>query len=453
MASFRTTPEQAAIIETNEPRFIVRAAAGSGKTFVLVQRYLRHVLDEGCDPRSVLAFTFTAKAAAEMRRRVVEQLRDREEPELAQAVETGPISTIHAFCERLLRENALEAGLDPDFEIASEADAAEMQRMAVRDVLTSADGAVSDEALNLIGELTGRMEYGSTGPYDFLETAVFQLLDAFRGAGLNPGDLEASEGGTSALIRIWHGHIAATLAPESAKRLAPVLGLPGFYPAAIELSRTPVTEGGFHRPAWLKDGVPSAEPTGARHAAALGELASAAWQQLESRMFEQRHLDFAALERRAVRLLDESEPTLRRVKATYRHVLVDEAQDLNPTQHRLIDRIDPTSLMLVGDGQQSIYGFRQADLSTFERKADELRSWDLSKNHRSTDPVLRFIDIVAGSVWPAAYKSMLEAAPFDLDAPSSPRLTPISTECRVVAKWQELRRTQRRSLDSGDGPG
>ncbi|MHB8635240.1 MAG: UvrD-helicase domain-containing protein [Fimbriimonadaceae bacterium] len=458
MRSFTATDEQTAIIETDEPRFMVRAAAGSGKTFVIVRRYLRHILDEGCDPRSVLAFTFTAKAAAEMRKRVVDELRDRGEPELAQAVETGPISTIHSFCERLLRENAIEAGLDPEFEIATEADSAEMQRAAVRQVLTSADSEVSPEAVELVGELTGRIEYGSSGPYDFLESAVLQVLGAFRSAGLNPSDLDVPEGNSGVLIRRWHAHICKTLPPALADALRPHLGLPSFYAHAIELCRTSVAAGGFPRPPWLKDGVPTAEPLGARHAAALGELASAAWQHLEERMFEARHLDFAALERRAVRLLGQSEPTLRRLNATYRHVLVDEAQDLNPMQHRLIEKIDPQSLMLVGDGQQSIYGFRQADLATFERKADELRGWDLSRNHRSADAVLRFVDTVATSLWSSAYKPMLPPPQFDLDEPNKPAeadfdgvelwLSGRATAERNAARWV-------RSLvgDEGEAPG
>src|SRR5579871_70083 len=241
MADFTATSEQTAIIETDEPRFIVRAAAGSGKTYVLVQRYLRHVLDDGCDPRSILAFTYTTKAAAEMRLRVVQELRKRDRPDLAQAVETGPISTIHSFCERLLRENALEAGIDPDFQIASEADASEMQRAAIRQVLTSTDGVLSDGALSLIGELTGRMEFRSTGPYDFLESAVFKVLLDFRSAGLDPSHLEAPDGDPDRLIRTWHGHILASLQPEVARKLEPLAGTPGFYPAAIELSRRPVS--------------------------------------------------------------------------------------------------------------------------------------------------------------------------------------------------------------------
>lgn len=413
MADFRITTQQAEIIATDEPRFIVRAAAGSGKTFVLVQRYLRHVLDENCDPRSVLAFTFTAKAAAEMRTRVVERLRERNRPELAQAVETGPISTIHAFCERLLRENALEAGLDPEFTIATEADSAEMQRLAVREVLTLPDGHLSTEASALIGELTGKMEYGSTGPYDFLEKAVYQVLGDFRGSGLSPSDLEAN---ADDLPAMWHQHMLRNLPAEFGERLATVIGKPGFYPALQEHARAL----GITRPGWLKDSASSMEPTAAHHVAALGELAATAWLKLEAHMAERRHLDFAALERRAVRLLMESEPTATRARRTYRHVLVDEAQDLNPTQHRLIDAIAPISLMLVGDGQQSIYGFRQADLSTFERKANELRSWHLSKNHRSTDPILRFVDTVATSIWREKYTPMLGPQALDLDAPSLP---------------------------------
>ena len=89
------------------------------------------------------------------------------------------------------------------------------------------------------------------------------------------------------------------------------------------------------------DSVPAAEASSARHAMALAQLATdglATDGGLDGDT-ERQHLDFlAALERGAVRLLNSSEPTLARVKATYKYVFVDEAQDLNPTQHRLIDR-------------------------------------------------------------------------------------------------------------------
>lgn len=114
------TKEQQAVIDAPESAFTVIAAAGAGKTFVLVERYLRHVEDEGLGADQILTITFTKKAAAEMKSRIVGRLRTKGLFDQAQVAETGPIQTIHSFCERLLRENALEAGLDPQFEIMSE---------------------------------------------------------------------------------------------------------------------------------------------------------------------------------------------------------------------------------------------------------------------------------------------------------------------------------------------
>src|SRR5207302_1377441 len=97
------------------------AAAGSGKTRVLVERYLKHIIVDGFRADDILTITFTRKAAAEMKRRIVDRLTGSGLSDQAQIAETGPIQTIHGFCERFLRENAIAAGLDPDFDVLSEA--------------------------------------------------------------------------------------------------------------------------------------------------------------------------------------------------------------------------------------------------------------------------------------------------------------------------------------------
>jgi ATP-dependent helicase/nuclease subunit A len=125
-----TLPDAAARARAVDPthNVVLEASAGTGKTHVLVDRYL-NLLSQGVEPTNILAITFTRKAAAEMRARIVNELRKRADAagqdqqlwrDMRDRSGDVDISTIDAFCLSLLREFPLEANLDPGFEMADE---------------------------------------------------------------------------------------------------------------------------------------------------------------------------------------------------------------------------------------------------------------------------------------------------------------------------------------------
>src|ERR1700759_772006 len=117
------TEEQRYAIDRREGDLLLDAAAGSGKTSVLVERFVRSVLEDGVAVEAILTITFTEKAAAEMRDRIRARLRALGAADVARATEGAFISTIHGFCARVLRAHALAAGLDPLFVVLDAQDA------------------------------------------------------------------------------------------------------------------------------------------------------------------------------------------------------------------------------------------------------------------------------------------------------------------------------------------
>ncbi len=126
----------------------VTAGAGSGKTAVLVHRYVKILLETDLHPSQVVAITFTRKAAAELKQRIVTELEARLQQEPSntklESIKTGmlsaQISTIHSFCARILREYPVEAGVDAGF---SELQGIQ-QRLVLREVIDSTLGEIAD---------------------------------------------------------------------------------------------------------------------------------------------------------------------------------------------------------------------------------------------------------------------------------------------------------------------
>lgn len=432
MSRAQLSEEQRAVVQSGDARFTVTAAAGAGKTFVLVERYLRHVVEEGLRPDEILTITFTKKAAAVMKRRIVDRLRDSGLDSEAQIAETGPIQTIHSFCERLLRENALEAGVDPTFEIMTESQSSQLVSACVREALAS---SLDDEpqAEALVASLTGkRPGFGpNRSPYGILEEAVQKVLRELRGGGIEADKIRAFHANPRALREKWEEVLVAELSPSVKEHFdASLIGpLSDRMTAAFKAA-------GQKAPPWLKGKWdPEAEAEALDQTCGLVQLACEAWWRVEREMNATQVLDFMALEERAVGLLARSKATRERLKRQIRVVMVDEAQDLNPVQYRLIQLLGADRLMQVGDAQQSIYGFRQADVELFQAQAgtDRLR---LSRNYRSQPGILTFVDFIFASLWRNEYVAMSGG----VDTSAAMDFDNVTTrDCSGVEVWRQAR--------------
>lgn len=146
MAKTQWTPQQKQAIEAETGSLLVAAAAGSGKTSVLVERIVRKLTDETdpCPPGALLVVTFTNAAAAEMRARIFARIREKtaEEPERAAFFRTllgrlgeMQVSTMDAFCMQLVREHFNDCGAAPDFDILDEGEETALKNAAVREVI------------------------------------------------------------------------------------------------------------------------------------------------------------------------------------------------------------------------------------------------------------------------------------------------------------------------------
>ena len=174
------TSEQLEAIGRRDSSLFLHAGAGSGKTRVLVERFVRAVLEDQVPVDHVLAITFTEKAAAELKARIRRRFIDLGERERAREAEGAWVSTIHRFCSRILRAHALAAGIDPEYRVLDEPAAG---RVAV-----AAFDLALEEFLARGGEAQ-RLELVAAYTPDKLERMVLAVHSRLRSAGQRAPEL------------------------------------------------------------------------------------------------------------------------------------------------------------------------------------------------------------------------------------------------------------------------
>ena len=392
--TFKGRQEQA--VRSTSPAIAVTAGAGSGKTRVLTGRYL-HLLEQGSmgqghPLRSLIAITFTEKAAREMRTRI------RGELERWAANPAGPapvnerlttalteldaarIGTIHSLCAELLRAHPAEAGLDPAFNVLEEGLAAALRTEAIENILAWAAGEAAvvplfahfkenelrrllTDLLNRRLDLEGWLASSASDPLPNWSAALAAWLDEHLNApawqepladlaGLKASDsndkLELARGAVLAHWQSAQAHLQAAewdAAFETLARLRKATSTTGgsksgWLLADLDSARQAMRALNQYYDGQLKPLVGKSlwalDEQAAALLPALRQLIQQAFEAYARRKDEQQALDFDDLEGRAARLLAEHPAVCALWQNKIHAVLVDEFQDTNQRQRQIV---------------------------------------------------------------------------------------------------------------------
>ena len=382
--------QQAAAIEERGVVF-VSAGAGTGKTTVLVERFVKAVVEDGVDVDSLLVITYTERAAGELRARIRARLAELGRNELAQDIDAAWISTIHGFCSRVLRSYAVAAGLDPRFRVLDESQAKVLRSEAFSATLARFCATREPERVALLAT------YGSQGMRSML-TAVHGRL---RSAGW-PLELGSAQGADLAdAIEQLREALGDSPPGSSAVHDSALADLLASEPTAEELldietwlPRELVQSAGLEG---LVGHVQAAalETVARRDSALLEQLLRGFDDAYAEAKRRESALDFEDLQLLVRDLLLERPAVRDELQWRFRSIMVDEFQDTNRLQCELVDLLATGELFFVGDEFQSIYRFRHADVDVFRaRRSESGGVLALTENYRSRPEVLAVVNHV-----------------------------------------------------------
>ncbi|HEX9021249.1 MAG TPA: UvrD-helicase domain-containing protein [Nitrospirota bacterium] len=411
------------------------ASAGSGKTRALKDRYLAllNVLDHrGLDFDQAVAITFTDKAAAEIKERVMQGLSEGLLKKIIRGGQDLRISTIHSFCMNLLKRYPLDAGLPPDFGVLDSRDQAYKVQMAIEDALEETDrdkeiaaslrdftvdelGATIEFLLSIRSRLK-RMEIDAGGPEGLIRSIrsgmEIDTAEANIKALITGGEWRAAFRQMARLLGAQGDQFAAWRGPEH-RQLAETQDVDDAFKVASALTSVYFTTEKKPRKI-VKNPFKSFQAKirqefeklffsiqallyrfkndyervrAGRAALGVLRLYLRAEERYQASKLREGLLDFDDLEIYAYRLLrsPESPDILYWLDRKILHVLVDEFQDTSDIQWAVLNKLTeeifsgqgtdkrmPPTLFVVGDGKQSIYRFREANYRLMENVREKM---------------------------------------------------------------------------------
>jgi ATP-dependent helicase/nuclease subunit A len=470
-----STERQHEAITTHDRSMVVTAGAGTGKTYVLVRKYLDLIETKGVTVPEILTLTFTEKAAAEMKGRIRTEISRREGRIWEKAAEDfmlAPVQTFHSFCAQVLREFPIETGLDPGFSVLDEQQISRIHASAFETLIhTPQEKGVNHATVQVLS---------------IVETSILkQILTAmYVRRQQYTRFFKIFESDEKSIRAFWQEEICRFRDNE----ISSLSKDPGFSdPLSILLSLADTYEGTDDKAAvYLQEVRPHLECLSGRSTGdvfcAAGEAflnnrpgnvgSKKKWNEADLESFKKAKKELIdVLERKktllslsadpdhtlmaaSISLLRHLSPVFRRylgiVTATkaqaggldfsdlifharrifteerelvsthfmqrFRYILVDEFQDTDPAQFEIVLAIagdlQPTTdcLFIVGDPKQSIYLFREADVTRFKEAQDLVLSTcqghviNLDTSFRSTKEVLGLTNSIFSRLFASAEK-------------------------------------------------
>jgi len=427
------TKEQEQAIYTKDCNLLVAAGAGSGKTAVLVERIINKIINDGVDIDRLLVVTFTNAAASEMRERIADRIYKEIEnkPELQKQISLlgkASITTMHAFCLKVIRDNFFEVGLDPNFRIGDTTECELIKLEALEELLEEKYESDDENFENIVNIYTSNKDDDTLRSmilkiYNFIQSAPFpnqwleeqtelfhidddakieetpwgKLLMDYAREEIQSGieELKALEEeimdspeAANYLITIQNDiYMLRALAEKCTtwdemyeniknfefERLKSARGVDEEIKTQVTTTRDKVKE---IVKKYLKEKVFLANSQMVRedleilygNLKEISKLVKAFDINFKEKKLEKNLVDFNDIEHIALKLLSSNEEIASIYREQFDEILVDEYQDSNMIQEYILGTISKNRMFMVGDVKQSIYRFRQARPDLFLSK-------------------------------------------------------------------------------------